>query len=182
MTDVSNAPTASIVIPTRDRPAYLQVALASVAPQAREADAEVLVVDDGEDPATAEIARRHGAQIVRPHGAGLNAARNAGITAARGDLIVLIDDDVEAPPGWLASLLDGIADDAPTATCSADRSALGSRAAGRAPADASRLRSRPSTSARRPRRRQRLGREHGASEAGVRARRGIRRIALGAWR
>jgi glycosyltransferase involved in cell wall biosynthesis len=102
-------PTASIVIPTRDRPEYLGVALASVAPQAREAAAEVLVVDDGNDPATAEIARRHGAQLVKPQEAGLNAARNAGITAAQADPIVLIDDDVEVPPGWLAALLSGIA-------------------------------------------------------------------------
>ena len=106
---MSAVPTASIVIPTRDRPAYLQVALASVMPQAREADAEVLVVDDGDNPATAEVARRHDAQIVRSHGSGLNAARNAGITAAHGDPIVLIDDDVEAPPGWLNALLGGIA-------------------------------------------------------------------------
>ena len=106
---MSAVPTASIVIPTRDRPAYLEVALASVAPQAREAGAEVLVVDDGDDPATPEVARRHGAQIVKQRGCGLNAARNAGIAAAHGDPIVLIDDDVEAPPGWLSALLAGIA-------------------------------------------------------------------------
>jgi glycosyltransferase involved in cell wall biosynthesis len=38
---------ASIVIPTRGRPSYLQVALASIAPQAAAAGAEVLVIDDG---------------------------------------------------------------------------------------------------------------------------------------
>jgi glycosyltransferase involved in cell wall biosynthesis len=32
-------PTASIVVPTRERPGYLDVALASIAPQAREAGA-----------------------------------------------------------------------------------------------------------------------------------------------
>ncbi len=37
---------ASIVIPTRGRAAYLEVALASILPQARAAGAEVLVVDD----------------------------------------------------------------------------------------------------------------------------------------
>ena len=34
-------PTVSIVVPTRERADYLDVALASIAPQAREADAEV---------------------------------------------------------------------------------------------------------------------------------------------
>ncbi|MFZ0043898.1 MAG: glycosyltransferase, partial [Solirubrobacteraceae bacterium] len=40
---------------------------------------------------------------------GANAARNAGVRAARSDLIVLVDDDVEAPAGWLGALLDGAA-------------------------------------------------------------------------
>src|SRR5438128_1425502 len=39
-------PSASIVIPTRDRLAYLEVALESIAPQAAQAAAEMLVVDD----------------------------------------------------------------------------------------------------------------------------------------
>ena len=50
----------------------------------------------------------HGAQILDvPPPGGANAARNAGTRAARGDLIVLVDDDVDAPPGWLQAILDG---------------------------------------------------------------------------
>ena len=37
---------ASIVIPTRDRLPYLEVTLRSVGPQAQDAGAEILVVDD----------------------------------------------------------------------------------------------------------------------------------------
>jgi len=98
------------VIPTRARPDYLAVALASVTPQAATANAEVLVVSDGEDRATLAVADRYGARVVglsRP--AGANAARNAGVVAARGDPIVLIDDDIDAPPGWLGALLCGVA-------------------------------------------------------------------------
>jgi glycosyltransferase involved in cell wall biosynthesis len=102
-------PTASIVIPTRDRAPYLEVTLASVMPQARAADAEVLVVDNGTDEAAAAVVQRHGARLVRLPVAGANAARNVGIRAATGDPIVLIDDDVEAPEGWLRAMLDGIA-------------------------------------------------------------------------
>ena len=66
-----------------------------MAPQARAAGAEVLVVNDGDDPATDGVARRHGARVVTlPPPGGANAARNAGIDAAASDLIVLIDDDV----------------------------------------------------------------------------------------
>lgn len=109
MASVPGTPTASIVIPTRARAHYLEVTLASVAPQATRAGAEVLVVSDGQDPDTASVARRHGAELVeveRPVGA--NAARNRGIERARSDLIVLLDDDVDAPPAWLASLLAGV--------------------------------------------------------------------------
>lgn len=106
---MASQPTASIVIPTRDRPEYLGVTLASVMPQARTADVEVLVVDDGVDAETARVARLHGARLLRAPASGANAARNAGLTAAAGDLIVLIDDDVEAPPGWLAAMLRGAA-------------------------------------------------------------------------
>jgi GT2 family glycosyltransferase len=99
-------PTASIIVPTRARAGYLDVALASIAPQAATAGAEVLVVDDGPEPATEEVARRHGARYVAHDASrGLNAARNTGIDAARGSLLVFVDDDVAVRPGWLAALL-----------------------------------------------------------------------------
>lgn len=96
------------MIPTWSAPAYLDVTLASVVPQARAAEAEVIVVSDGVDPATAAVAERHGASLVSlPEHRGLNAGRNAGIHASRSDLLVFIDQDVDAPPGWLEALLDG---------------------------------------------------------------------------
>jgi glycosyltransferase involved in cell wall biosynthesis len=105
---VPDSPTASIVIPTRARAHYLEVALASLAPQAQRAGAEVLVVSDGEDSATAAVAQRQSARLVSlPAPKGANAARNAGVRAAAGDLIVFVDDDVDAPDGWLDALLAG---------------------------------------------------------------------------
>jgi glycosyltransferase involved in cell wall biosynthesis len=101
-------PTASIVIPTRSRPAYLEAALSSVVPQATRAGAEVIVVNDGDDPSTVAVARRHRVEVVaveRP--SGVSAGRNAGVGVAQGDLIVLIDDDINAPPGWLEAFLSG---------------------------------------------------------------------------
>jgi GT2 family glycosyltransferase len=98
---------ASIVIPTRARPAYLEVALSSIVPQARAAGAEVLVIDDaGASPAAREQARRLGARY-EPHERelGLNVARNTGVERSDGELVVFVDDDVEAGPGWLEALL-----------------------------------------------------------------------------
>ncbi|MEY2441874.1 MAG: hypothetical protein QOJ46_1300 [bacterium] len=98
--------TASIIVPTRARAGYLDVALASIAPQAAAAGAEMLVVDDGPGAQTEEVARRHGARYVaHASSRGLNAARNTGIDAARGSLLVFVDDDVAVRPGWLAALL-----------------------------------------------------------------------------
>jgi glycosyltransferase involved in cell wall biosynthesis len=110
---VPEAVCASIVIPTQGRADYLAVTLASVAGQAERARAEVIVVNDGAEPQSAEVASRHGARIVSlPERRGANAARNAGVAAAHGELIVFIDDDILAPEGWLGAVLDG-AENAP---------------------------------------------------------------------
>ncbi len=98
---------AAVIVPTQSRPDYLEVALASLAPQCAEAGARLLVVDDGPGEATRAVARRHDAQYVaheRP--SGLNAARNTGIvTAHDAELLVFVDDDVEVRDGWLVALL-----------------------------------------------------------------------------
>jgi GT2 family glycosyltransferase len=110
------APRAAIVIPTRARPRYLDVALASIAPQAAEHGADVVVVDDGPDDATRAVAARHRARYVAHDGPrGINVARNTAIDASGdADLVVYVDDDVEVWPGWLGALL------AAAATCPAE--------------------------------------------------------------
>lgn len=101
------APTASIVIPTRSRPRYLEVTLASIAPQAAAAGVEVIVVDDGGGiREVQEIALRFGARYeAHPRPLGPNAARNTGIERSGGELIVFVDDDVQVREGWLEALL-----------------------------------------------------------------------------
>ncbi|MGA2471572.1 MAG: glycosyltransferase family 2 protein [Solirubrobacteraceae bacterium] len=105
------APSASIIVPTRGRPDYLDVALASIVEQAGACGAEVIVVDDGRDRDTERVAASHGARYLSlgsPRG--LNAARNAGISVARAPLIILVDDDVEVAGGWLAAYIEGAAE------------------------------------------------------------------------
>jgi GT2 family glycosyltransferase len=97
---------AAVAIPTQRRADYLEVALASVTPQARAAGAEVLVVDDGPDAATRATAERHGARyLAHPAPRGLNAARNTALGATDAELVCFLDDDVDVRPGWLAALL-----------------------------------------------------------------------------
>jgi glycosyltransferase involved in cell wall biosynthesis len=98
---------ASIVVPTRNRAGYLRVCLDSMRTQQVDAQFEVIVVDDGSTDETPAVAEGAGAKLVRIEARGPNAARNAGLQAADGELIVFVDDDVDAPPGWLAAYLDG---------------------------------------------------------------------------
>jgi GT2 family glycosyltransferase len=104
-----DSPVVSVVVPTRGRAAYLEVTLDSLREQRGGIATEILVVDDGGGPATAEVvAARPGVRHV-PHGArrGLNAARNTGVRESRAPLIAFVDDDVLAPPGWLEALVEG---------------------------------------------------------------------------
>lgn len=102
------APAVSVVIPTRDRASYLEVALGSLLAQKDAGDHELVVIDDGSQDATAEVARRGGVRCVRLSPArGLNAARNAGIAATSGELVAFLDDDVRVPPGWVRALREG---------------------------------------------------------------------------
>ncbi len=98
---------ASIVIPTRARLSYLEVALASIAPQAKDAGAELIVVDDaGPSEAGRELAGRFSARYEpHPRPLGLNVARNTGAERSTGELVVFVDDDVRVHDGWLAALL-----------------------------------------------------------------------------
>jgi hypothetical protein len=83
------------------------VALASIAPQASAAGAEVVVVDDaGDFEQTCRLANRFGARY-EPHPGplGLNVARNTGVARTEGELVVFVDDDVEVCSGWLEALL-----------------------------------------------------------------------------
>ena len=102
----------SVAIPSRGRSEYLEVALASIAPQAAALGVDLLVVLDGPDPASAGVAERHGAKtLTQAPPAGANAARNAALTALSAggtEVVIFCDDDVEAPSGWLDAFLRGI--------------------------------------------------------------------------
>jgi GT2 family glycosyltransferase len=104
-------PVVSVVVPTRGRAAYLEVTLDSLLVQRTGIAHEILVVDDGDAGATADVVRTRPAVRYVPHGArrGLNAARNTGLREAGAALIAFVDDDVLVPPGWLDALAGGAA-------------------------------------------------------------------------
>jgi glycosyltransferase involved in cell wall biosynthesis len=103
-----DAPVVSVVLPTRGRARYLEVALDSLDSQDLDETWELLVVDDGSSDETAQVLRDRGVRSLRfDPPKGLNAARNAGVRETSGDLVAFTDDDVRAPARWLRTIVDG---------------------------------------------------------------------------
>lgn len=114
---MSDLPFVSVLLPTYNRAHLLTTALGSLLAQDYPAGRyEVVVVSDGSTDETADVVRARIAArapddpelrfVPIEHG-GLNSARNAALDAARGELLCFVDDDVVAPPGWLAALVRG---------------------------------------------------------------------------
>lgn len=99
----------SIVIATKDRAAYLERALESFGKQIGAPSFEVIVVDNGSTDGTRELIERARIGSAFPVSSiyeaqpNRGAARNRGIAAAQGHLVLFCDDDVYAPPGFLAA-------------------------------------------------------------------------------
>jgi len=97
-------PHVSVVIPTRNRRASLERALASVDAQ-RFRDFEVVVVDDGSDDGTTSWVRSQhpGITLLETGGPlGAAAARNLGVQHSRGGIVAFLDDDDVWHPSVLA--------------------------------------------------------------------------------
>ena len=105
MSQQSGPSALSIVIPTKNEAA----AIGDVVANARKSypEAEVVVVDDGSDDATAELAEQAGARVVRhPESLGNGAAIKSGARAANGELLAFMDGDGQHNAADFGPLLD----------------------------------------------------------------------------
>jgi len=102
----------SVVIPTRNRPDYLNVTLAAVLNQ-RDVELEVVIVDDGSQcdiaAAGAEIHDPRVTIVRHASRRGVAAARNSGIAIARGQWLAFNDDDDIWAPDKLSAQLAALA-------------------------------------------------------------------------
>lgn len=93
----------SVVIAARDAERYLADAIDSVLAQTHR-QVELVVVDDGSEDGTADVARGFGSQV-RYHyqaWAGAGAARNRGVEVSAGGFVAFLDSDDLFPPERLA--------------------------------------------------------------------------------
>lgn len=102
----------TVLMPTFNRAHYLAEALDSVLGQ-EPPPAEVIVIDDGSDDATGEVAAAYSARgvaYVRQDNAGKAAALNNGLGRATQPFVWIFDDDDIAAPGTLVALHQALVD------------------------------------------------------------------------
>jgi GT2 family glycosyltransferase len=101
----------SIVIPNWNGAHHLPVCLASLRAQSH-VEHEVIVADNGSADGSLELLARDFPEVrVLPLGTnrGFTGACNAGLRAARGEILILLNNDTEADPGWLAAVVAAFA-------------------------------------------------------------------------
>ena len=94
----------SFVIPTWNRRDLLASVLASIQAQTLQ-PLEILVADNGSTDGSEEVARQAGAQVLQLGvNKGFSFAVNRGVEAARGEMIAIVNNDVEFAPDWTERL------------------------------------------------------------------------------
>ena len=119
----ADPPFISVIIPTRDRPQRLQVAVSSILASRYPADRfEVVLVDNAPATAgTADLVRGRFAdeprvRYLRENAPGSASARNHGIGRVEADLLAFTDDDVVVDPHWLTEIARAFASE-PDVSC-----------------------------------------------------------------
>jgi len=103
-------PKVSVIIPCRNAEAWVGETIASVVSQA-DVSCELIVVDDGSEDRSAEIASTSAAgklTLIRQEASGVSRARNVGTAAASAPLLQYLDADDVLMPGTLAARVSAL--------------------------------------------------------------------------
>lgn len=97
----------SIIVPCYRQLEWLPEALDSIRDQVY-TDYEVIVVSDGDEAPTADLARRYGFKAIQQVNKGLASARNTGIMNAVGEYCLFLDADDQLMPNCLEKMAAAI--------------------------------------------------------------------------
>lgn len=101
----------TIAIPTFRRPESLLRAVRSAFAQRGPFELEIVCIDNAPEHSAEKVLELLAQEApcafhwAHERRAGVAHARNAALELARGDMVAWLDDDQEAPPGWIAALL-----------------------------------------------------------------------------
>ncbi len=113
--NVETRPFVSVIVPTYNRPDYLEDALRSIIAQDYPADCfEIIVVDNGSTDDTLdrisrlaqETAGRHNLKYVREQRRGLVFCRHTGAKHANAKILLFTDDDAVFDRNWIAAIVE----------------------------------------------------------------------------
>jgi len=102
----------SIIIPNYNGERFLPACLDALRRQ-KYSPFEVIVVDNGSSDGSVALLEREYPEVrllQMERNAGLTGACNAGAAIARGEVLVLLNNDTEPEPGWLAALVQALAE------------------------------------------------------------------------
>jgi GT2 family glycosyltransferase len=112
----SHLPACSLIICSRNRPAFLSATVDSVL-EGDEVPTELVIVDQSHAPdeRLAHRVQTRGCELryLWTRSVGLSRARNEGIRAARSDILVIIDDDMYVESNWLGTFVRALVQAAP---------------------------------------------------------------------
>lgn len=100
-----------VIVPNYNGRRHLELCIPALLQQERLADVRISVVDDCSTDDSVSFLQTQYPQIdiiEMPRNAGFVAACNAGIAATTGDYVVLLNNDTEADPRWLAELIGAL--------------------------------------------------------------------------
>jgi GT2 family glycosyltransferase len=100
-----------VIVPNYNGRAHLEICLAALQRQTRATDMRVTVVDDASSDDSVVFVRTNYPAVqlvVLPHNQGFVAACNAAIAATTGEYVVLLNNDTEVTPAWLAELIGAL--------------------------------------------------------------------------
>jgi glycosyltransferase involved in cell wall biosynthesis len=97
-------PLVSIIVPAYNEEKYISSCLSSLISQSYE-NIEIILVDDGSNDSTVNVARKFLITVVKQSHKGLAASRNLGVSKSKGTILALLDADIRYDKRYIEKLI-----------------------------------------------------------------------------